>query len=320
MNRREFLIRSGAAASISVLGPSALLAQTPSTSSGQTPAAPAVQPPAPVTEFKTLRRNVGIFTGSGGTIGWLVNPDAVAAVDTQFPQTAAIFLRDLPGRADRKFDVIVNTHHHGDHTGGNALLHPSAKAIVAHQNVPELMRARADADKKTLDPLMLPDLGFAEGWRQGLGDETISGRYLGAAHTRGDIVVLFEQANVVHLGDLLFNRIYPVIDRPGGASIRHWVTVLETIHKEYPADAIYVGGHGNAKFGVTLQRDELLVFRDYLSGLLAYTEKEIKAGKTKEEIQKLENLPGFADFHVPPGRGNRLPGNLGVAYDELTSG
>ena len=72
--------------------------------------------------------------------------------------------------------------------------------------------------------------------------------------------------------------------------------------------------------GVTLKREELLVFRDYLSALLAHTEKEIKAGKSREEIQKLENLPGFADFHVPPGRGNRLPGNLGVAYDELMSG
>ena len=316
MNRRDFLIRSGAAASISLLGPSALLAQTPSS----VPAAPAVQPPPPVTEFKALRRNVGVFTGGGGTIGWLVNADGIAAVDTQFPNTAAIFRRDLPGRADRQFDVIINTHHHGDHTGGNALLHPETKHLVAHANVPELMRARAEADKRELDPLMLPDMGFAEGWMMGIGDENISARYLGAAHTRGDIVVLFEKANVVHLGDLLFNRIYPVIDRPGGASIRHWVTVLETIHKEYPADAIYVCGHGNAKFGITLTRDDLLVFRDYLSALLAHTEAGIKAGKSKEEIQQLENLPGFADFHVPPGRGNRLPGNLGVAYDELTAG
>ena len=314
MNRRDFLIRSGAAASISVLTPSALLAQAPAPS-----ATPAVQPPPPVTEFKALRRNVGVFTGGGGTIGWLVNPDAVAAIDTQFPTTAAIFLRDLPGRAERKFDVIVNTHHHGDHTGGNPTLHPSAKSIVAHVNVPELLRARAEADKRTLDPLVLPDATFQETWKMGLGDETVSARYLGAAHTRGDVVVLFEKANVVHVGDLFFNRIYPVIDRPGGANIRHWVTVLETIHKDYPADAIYVCGHGHAKFGTTLTRDELLGFRDYLTGLLAYTAGEIKAGKTKEEIQKLENLPGFPDFHVPPGRGNRLPGNLGVAYDELTT-
>src|SRR6187402_1639880 len=119
MNRRDFLIRSGAAASIGLLAPVSSFAQTPS--APVTPVTP-VAPPLPVTEFKALRRNVGVFTGGGGTIGWLVNPDGLAVVDTQFPNTATIFQRDLPGRAGRKFDVIINTHHHGDHTGGNALL------------------------------------------------------------------------------------------------------------------------------------------------------------------------------------------------------
>lgn len=314
MNRRDFLIRSGAAASISLLTPDSLFAQTP-----PAPAAP-VAPPPPVTEFKALRRNVGVFTGGGGTIGWLSNKDALCAIDTQFPNTAAIFLKDLPGRDARPLDVVVNTHHHGDHTGGNAVFRSATKSIVAHANVPDLMRARAEADKRTLDPAMVPDATFPETWKLSLGDEVVSARYLGTGHTKGDIVVHLEKANVVHLGDLLFNRIYPVIDRPGGASIRHWVVVLETIHKEYPADAIYVAGHGNGKFGITLQRDELLVFRDYLSGLLAYTEKGIKAGKSKEELQKIDNLEGFTDFHVPPGRGNRLPGNVGTAFDELSAG
>ena len=315
MNRRDFLIRSGAAASIGLLTPDSLLAQTPS---APAPSVPVAQPPL-VTTFTALRRNVGTFTGAGGTIGWLSNKDALAAIDTQFPNTAAIFLNGLPGRDGRQLDVVVDTHHHGDHTGGNATLRPAAKTIVAHANVPDLMRARAEADKKVLDPAMIPDATFPETWKLALGDETISARYLGTGHTKGDIVVLFEKANVVHLGDLLFNRLYPVIDRPGGASIRHWVVVLEKIHADYPADAIFVSGHGNAKFGITLQRDELLVFRDYLSALLATTEAGIKAGKSKEEIQKLENMPGFADFHVPPGKGNRLPGNLATAYDELTA-
>jgi glyoxylase-like metal-dependent hydrolase (beta-lactamase superfamily II) len=323
MNRRDFLIRSGAAASIGLLTPDSLLAQASSAPAPSRPASPGqavpVAQPPPVTTFKALRRNVGTFTGGGGTIGWLSNKDALAAVDTQFPNTAAIFLKDLPGRDGRRLDVTINTHHHGDHTGGNAVFRPETKSIVAQANVPGLMYARAEADKKILDPAMVPDVTFREAKKIVLGDEIISARYLGAAHTNGDIVVHFEKANVVHLGDLLFNRIYPVIDRPGGASIKHWVTVVETIHADYPADAVFVSGHGNAKFGITLQRDELLVFRDYLSALLATTEAGIKAGKSKEEIQKLENMPGFADFHVPPGRGNRLPGNLATAYDELTA-
>jgi glyoxylase-like metal-dependent hydrolase (beta-lactamase superfamily II) len=240
------------------------------------------------------------------------------AVDTQFPETAAIFLKDMPGRAGRTLDAVINTHHHGDHTGGNAVFRPATKTIVAHANVPALMRARAEADKRPLDPAMVPDLGFTDGYRQGFGDEAISARYFGPAHTKGDIVTLFEKANVVHMGDLMFNRLYPVIDRPGGASIRGWVTVLEKAATEYPKDAIYIFGHGNPKFGATGTTADLFVFRDYLSALLAHVEGEIKAGKPKEEIVKLENLAGFPDFHVPPGRGNRLPSNLAVAYDELT--
>jgi cyclase len=320
MNRRDFLLRSGAAVSLSLLAKGPLSAQTPAPAAPATPVP--VQPPPLVTEFRPLRRNVGLFTGRGGSIGWLAAPDALVAVDTQFPDSAAIFLKDMPGRAGRTLDAVINTHHHGDHTGGNAVFRPAAKTIVAHANVPALMRAAAARGPKPpteaeLLP-MLPDLGFAEGYRQGFGDETISCRYFGAAHTKGDIVTLFERANVVHLGDLLFNRLYPVIDRPGGASIRNWVKVLEKIAAEYPKDAIYVFGHGQAKFGVTGATADLLVFRDYLSALLAHVEGEIKAGKPKEEVVKLENLAGFPDFHVPPGRGNRLPSNLAVAYDELT--
>jgi cyclase len=324
MNRRDFLLQSGAAVSLSLLARSPLSAQVPA-APASVPATPVpVQPPALVTTFTPLRRNVGYFTGRGGTIGWLAAADALVAVDTQFPETAAIFLRDLPGRNGRTLDAVINTHHHGDHTGGNGTFRPATKTIIAHANVPELMRAAAARGQKPpteaeLQPL-LPDLRFAEGFRQGFGDETISARYFGPAHTKGDIVTLFEQANIVHLGDLVFNRMYPVIDRPGGASIRGWVTVLEKIAAEYPKDAIYVFGHGQAKFGVTGTTADLHVFRDYLSALLAHVAGEIKAGKPKAEIQKLENLAGFPDFHVPPGRGNRLPSNLGVAYDELTAG
>lgn len=322
MNRRDFLFSSGAALSIGLLSKGSLSAQTaPATTPA--PATPPVQPPPPVTTFTPLRRNVGYFTAAGGTIGWLVNKDAVVAIDTQFPHTAPLFLKDLPGRDGRTLDAVINTHHHGDHTGGNGVFRPATKKIVAHANVPELMRAAEARNPKPkpeaeLAP-MIPDVTFPDTWSQAFGDEKISLKYFGPAHTKGDIVTLFEQANVVHMGDLMFNRIYPVIDRPGGASIRGWVGVLEKVAADYPKDTTYIFGHGNAKFGVTGSSADLLQFRDYLSALLAHVQAEIKAGKSKEEIQKLENLAGFPDYHVPPGRGNRLPGNLGVAYDELTS-
>jgi len=315
MKRRDFLRQTGSFTALGLLG--RLSAQTPPPPAHAATAP--VRPPPLVTEFKPLRRNVGLFTGRGGTIGWLVNDAALAMVDTQFAEPAEVFLRDLPGRGGRPLDVVINTHHHGDHTGGNSTVRPAAKSIVAHANVPELLRLRAEAEKTTVNPATVPDVTFADTWRLDLGDETVSARHFGPAHTRGDIVVLFEKANVVHMGDLMFNRLYPVIDRPGGAKIAGWIKILEKVAADYPQDAHFIFGHGQAKFGVVGGPAELLVFRDYLAGLLAHTGAEIKAGKSKEEILKLENLPGFPDFHAPPGRGNRLPMNLSVAYDELTS-
>ncbi len=307
MNRRDFLVRSSLLVSAGVLARAPLGAQTaPGAAAG---------PTGPLGAFKPLRRNVGIYTGRGGTIGWLANADAVLAVDTQFPDTAAECLAGLPGRAGRTLDAVINTHHHADHTSGNGIFKGASKTIVAHANVPGLQLAAAERNN-TVEKQVFADTTFTEVWRRELGDEIVTAQYHGSGHTKGDVIVFFERANVVHMGDLLFNRLYPVIDRVGGGSIRHWITLLEEVARTYPADAIYICGHGNTKFGVTAAQGDLLVFRDYLSGVLAHVEKEIAAGKPKEQIVALDNLPGFEDFHQPLP--NRLGSNLGVAYDELT--
>jgi glyoxylase-like metal-dependent hydrolase (beta-lactamase superfamily II) len=315
MNRRDFLVRSSLLASAGLLARASLFAQAPAAPAAVPVKTPAGSPPPSVPKFQPLRRGVGYFTDKGGTIGWLSNPDALMVVDTQFPDTAAVCLAGFPGREDRVIDVVLNTHHHGDHTGGNGVFKPAAFVIVAQANVPELMRAAAAKSGKP-DTQTYPGVTFPTEWRREFGSETVTAKYYGPAHTRGDVIVHFEKANVVHLGDLVFNRIYPVIDRPGGASIRGWISRLETAVKTYPADAIYIFGHGNPKCGVTGGHADMLLQRDYFSALLAHVGKAIAAGKSKAEIVALENFPGFDDLHAPLP--NRLQGNLSVAYDELT--
>ena len=94
--------------------------------------------------------------------------------------------------------------------------------------------------------------------------------------------------------------------------------ILEAIAKLTLVEVVELIADMEKKFGVTAARGDLLIFRDYLSGLLDYTQKKITAGEPKEKIVALDNLPGFPDFHQPVGPGNRLPANLGVAFDELT--
>jgi glyoxylase-like metal-dependent hydrolase (beta-lactamase superfamily II) len=310
MNRRAFLARSSVLAAASVLLRSKMLAQSPSSAGAPTATA--------AIEFRPLRRNVGLFLGRGGTIGWLASKESLVVVDTQFPDTAALCLAGLPERGTRRVDVVFNTHHHADHTGGNPVFKPASQTIVAQRNVPKLQLRAAEQNDTTWQQVFADTL-FDEVWRHDGGDEIVTARHFGPAHTGGDAVITFERANVVHLGDLVFNRMCPVIDRPGGANIRNWIKTLEQVAREFPADAIYVYGHGRAKFGVSGTRDDLLVMRDYLAALLAQVEKEIAAGKTRAEVRQLALLPGFPDFFPAPGPASRLPANLEAAYDELTA-
>ncbi len=314
MNRRSFLQHSAVALAAGLLASRRLAGQTPALAPVSAPTGSSAA--APRVEFVPLRRGVGLATGRGGTIGWLADANALVAVDAQFPDTAATFVEGLPGRAGRRFDHLLNTHHHGDHTAGNGVFRPIAGSIVAHANVPALQRGRAKAPESEV----VADTTFTDQWRRDFGSETVAARYFGPAHTKGDIVVHFEKANVVHVGDFVFNRLYPVIDRAGGASIVGWIGVLETLAKTFSADALYIFGHGTAKFGVSGSATDLGAMRDFLTALLEHVQAAIRGGAPREVIVKLQDFPGFPDYAPAAGATSRLPANLGVAYDELMAG
>ena len=141
-NRREFIVRSTLAVAAGAIGSSRLFAQQPA-------AAPA---PPTVPVFTSLRRNVGTFTARGGTMGWMVGPDAVVVIDSQFADTSKMFLDGFkPMIGSRKIDLLINTHHHPDHTGGNKVLQPSVVKMVAQENAPGLQRKQAAANKSEAD-------------------------------------------------------------------------------------------------------------------------------------------------------------------------
>lgn len=305
VSRRQFLYVSSVAGG-------ALALPLPRWALAQAPAAP------PATTFDVVRRDVGIFTGRGGTIGWLVNKDAVIVVDTQFPETAKIFLDGLRERAGgRAPDVLFNTHHHRDHTGGNIVFKGVAKRIVAQANVPALQKKAAEqAQPPTTDQQAYADRTFDKAWGEDAGSEHVTARFYGPGHTGGDAIIHFEKAHVVHMGDLLFHGQHPFVDRPGGASMQNWLKTVETIANEMPADTLYIAGHSKEGLPVVVKRDAVQKQRDYFDAVLTHVRKAIAAGKSREEATALETLAGFESYQGAPPR-LTLATVLGVAYDEL---
>jgi cyclase len=312
LNRRRFLSTSSLALAATTLDLSKLFAR----------AAPAGQsaPPVPQTAFTALRGTVGFFTGQGGTIGYHISKDGVVVVDAQMPATAKICLDGIKERdGGRMIDILVNTHHHGDHTGGNAVFKPAVKTILAHANVPELQRAAAARQAAARPDALAPEVvvasaTFTTTWREDVGGEMMALKHYGPAHTSGDAVVTFEKADVVHMGDLVFNRTHPYIDRPAGASVANWMTTLEHTVADHGNGTTYIFGHASAKFSVTGNRADLLYMRDYLTALLDFVRGEIRAGKPKEVIVKITDpLKGF------PDHGPLIERVLTPAYEELTA-
>lgn len=299
-NRREFIVTSSLAVAAGALGPVRLFGQ-------QAPAA-APQPPA-IPVFTPLRRNIGTFTARGGTMGWMVTPDAVLVIDSQFADTAQMFLDGLKTRTPRKIDLLINTHHHPDHTGGNKVLRPMVTKIVAHENVPGLQKKQAAA-AKTEDAQAYADETFKDGWKVDIGNEIVSTKYYGPGHTSGDGVIFFQRANIVHMGDLMSHQRHPRVDRPAGASIRNWLVSLEKVVKDHNNDTIYIFGHSKVGAPVTGPKNDLLALRDYFTAMLDYVQKGIKAGKSADEIVKA-GMPQFAQNEGTPA--------LQVCYDELTA-
>jgi glyoxylase-like metal-dependent hydrolase (beta-lactamase superfamily II) len=268
--------------------------------------------------FTPLRGNVGFFTMRGGTIGYLVNPAAVVAVDSQFPAEATACLAGLNQRSgNRPVDFLINTHHHGDHSGGNISFRGSAKKVVSHARAAEHMRQPPGAQPP--GDQLFPDTTFTDTWSADVGDERVMARFYGSAHTSGDAVITFERANVVHMGDLMFNQRHPVVDRAAGASLRNWMTVLDRTIRDHTADTMYIFGHANTNLPVTGNQSDLTRFRDYLGAVLAFVDRHVKAGRTRDEVLAMRDpLVGFESFGRFGAAGPRDP--LTCAYEEITSG
>jgi len=265
----------------------------------------------PEFKIKMLRNNVGVFTERGGTIGFLLGVEGIVVIDSQFPEPANHLIEELKKLNQQPILYLINTHHHGDHTSGNIAFKGIAGHIVAHENSLANQKRVAES-QNTLDKTLLPDMTFSTDWKLKTKKEKIKADYFGPGHTNGDAVIHFEEANIVHMGDLMFNRRHPFIDRSAGASISNWITILDKSVKRFDKDTIFIFGHSLVPGAETGSAEDLKLFKDYLEKLLVFATSEVKAGKSKEEFLKNTSIPGVTEW-----KGDGIERPLTAAFEEV---
>jgi cyclase len=261
-------------------------------------------------KMKMLRNDVGIFTEKGGTIAYYISNKNIAVVDAEFPEQSKHLIDALQKDPGKPFEILINTHHHGDHTAGNISFKGIVPHVAAHSNS-LLNQQRVAKEKNTEDQQLYPNITYGDTWEYKKMKENIKTYYWGPAHTNGDSVIFFPHDNIAHVGDLVFNRRWAFIDRSAGASIANWIVVLDKIQTQFDNDTLFVFGHAYDAEKVTGNKADVKAMQDYLKNLLAFVNSQIKAGKTKEEIMKATSIPGVTEW-----QGDGIERGLQAAYEE----
>ncbi len=266
----------------------------------------------PAYNIKMLNSRVGVFTEKGGTILFLLGKKGIVVIDSQFPDTAQHCIDELKKKSDKPFALLVNTHHHGDHSSGNIAFKGIVAHVAAHANS-KINQQNAAIKAKNEEKQLYPDEVYADIKEYKWGSDKVSLHYFGRGHTNGDSFVKVSKGNIVHVGDLVFNRRHPFVDRSAGASMKEWITTLEKGMAYFKPDTTYVCGHAGTGHNIVINKTDIQLFQRYLQNVLDLTENAIKSGITKEQyLKNTIMVPGS-----PEWKGDGLERPLGAAWDEL---
>jgi cyclase len=238
-------------------------------------------PPA-ITATK-LAPDLVVLSGDGGNVAIVIGPDSLLMIDGGLPDRSADLLKAVSEVDSHKVATLFNTHWHFDHVGSNEALGKMGAKIIAHENVKKRLGARVtiEALNRTFDPLKpegMPAETFTTGGNLTFGKQRLEYTHFPAAHTDGDACVFFPALNVLHTGDLLFNRSYPLIDYSTGGYIEGMVRAAEALGKIGDAQTRIIPGHGPMA-----TKSDLQAARDMLATTYERLAPMIKAGKSVEE-------------------------------------
>ena len=245
-----------------------------------------------------------MLEGAGGNLGLITGDDGVFLIDDQFAPLTNKILKAIAAITDKEVRFVLNTHWHFDHTGGNENLGKTGAIIVAHDNVRErLLKGQTiEAFNSTIPPAppaALPVLTFDQGVTFHWNNETLEVMHPAPAHTDGDAIIYFKDANVVHAGDLFFNGFYPFIDASSGGSMAGMIAGVDAILARVDSQTQIIPGHGPLS-----NKAELKAYRDMLQTV--YT--RIKALKAQDKsVEEIVAAKPTADYDAEYGDGFLKP-------------
>lgn len=231
-----------------------------------------------------LGDGVWMLTGAGGNLGVSAGEDGVVLIDDEYAPLTDRILAAIRTISAKPVRFLINTHWHGDHTGGNENLGKAGVLIFAHENVRKRMSVEhlsAFFKRATpaSPPAALPVVTFTDSVTFHLNGDEIEAFHVPPAHTDGDTVIVFRKADVVHTGDLFFNGLYPFIDLESGGSVEGVVAATDRIYALCDAKTKLMPGHGPVATPADLR-----AYRDMVAGSYAAVKALVAQGKTKDEI------------------------------------
>lgn len=221
-----------------------------------------------------LSDNIYMLEGRGGNIGVSVGEDGVIMIDSQFAPLSDKIIAAIKELSDKDIKYLVNTHHHGDHTGGNGNISKLGTQIVAHDNV----RKRVKANVKQSDE-SLPIITFNDKLSIHINGEQALIFHVENAHTDGDAMLYFTQSNALHTGDTYFNGRYPYIDLKSGGSVDGYINAVKSAMIFVDENTKIIPGHGKLS-----NKAEYETFLKMLETIKANVLAEIENGKTEAEV------------------------------------
>ena len=238
-------------------------------------------------EIKTekLSPTTYVLFGAGGNIGVSVGEDALFIIDDQYAPVSARIVAALKQISDKPIKFVLNTHWHGDHTGGNENMGKAGALIVAHDNVRKRMSTEQFITlfKSKVPPspkVALPVVTFSTDVTFHINGDEVFGFHVPKAHTDGDTIVQFKKSNVIHMGDIFFNGWYPFIDVSSGGSPEGVIAAADRVLAMSDDNTKIIPGHGPVSGKADLKN-----YRDMLSTVTGRIKALIKEGKKLDEIK-----------------------------------